>query len=309
MTLLMEVIKVLPHMDFRLKGTRVQIDLLIIPVFLAAMVGKLLVAYSMTLGFIICHELGHIAAGVVCRAELSRFRLLPVGVNATIDDFHCSKSQKLLIYFSGPLVNVVFAIIIYCVHTWKVPAEGLLNVDIMLAITINLWLAIFNLIPIPPLDGGRIAIELLSDKVGLFRAKRIMNLFSLFFSIMIICIGIVVLIKSRYNGSLVLIGVYIIFLLRKSKKEAAILNMKNFILKRSAIIRKGIFPVREIAVLEDVKVLDLVKSMDYSNVFHIIKVLDNDLHVIKSITEQDILNALMEGVSDITVREMLTKNI
>ena len=61
--------------------------------------------------------------------------------------------------------------------------------------------------------------------------------------------------------------------------------------------------------MEDVKVLDLVKSMDYSNVFHIIKVLDNDLHVIKSITEQDILNALMEGVSDITVREMLTKNI
>ncbi|AEY64926.1 site-2 protease family protein [Clostridium sp. BNL1100] len=299
----------MPHIDFRLKGTRIQIDLLIIPVFLAAMIGKLLVAYSMTLGFIICHELGHIATGAMCGAGLSSFRLLPVGVNAAIDDFQCSKSQKLLIYISGPLVNVVFAIIIYCVHMWKTLAGGFLNVDIMLAITINLWLAIFNLIPIPPLDGGRIAIELLADKVGLFRANRLMNIFSLFFSIMIICIGTVVLIKSRYNGSLVLIGVYIIFLLKKNKKEAAILNMKNFILKRSAIIRKGIFPVREIAVLEDVKVLDLVKSMDYSNVFHIIKVLDNDLHVIKSITEQDILNTLMKGVSDITVGEILTKNI
>lgn len=309
MTLLTEVTKVLPHMDFRLKGTRLQIDLLIIPVFLAAIIGKFFVAYSMTLGFIICHELGHIAAGVMCGAGLSSFRLLPVGVNAAIDDFLCSKSQKILIYISGPLVNVVFAIIIYCVHRWKTPAGGLVNVNIMLAITINLWLAIFNLIPIPPLDGGRITIELLADKMGLFRANRLMNIFSLFFSIVIICIGMVVLIKSRYNGSLVLIGVYIIFLLKKNKKEAAILNMKNFILKRSAIIRKGIFPVREIAVIEDVKILDLVKKMDYSNVFHIVKVLDNDLNVIASITEQDILNSLMKGVSDITVGEMIAKNI
>ncbi|WP_024831941.1 site-2 protease family protein [Ruminiclostridium josui] len=297
----------MPNLDFRLKGTRIQIDLLILPVFLLAMIGRLLVEYSMTLGFIICHELGHIVAGAVCGAELRSLRLLPVGINAAIEDFQCSKSQKLLIYISGPLVNVVFTIIIYCVCMWRTPSGGL-TVNLMLAVTINLWLAIFNLIPIPPLDGGRIVIELLADKVGLFRANRFMNRFSWFFSIMIICIGIIVLIKSRYNGSFILIGVYIILLLRKSKKEAAILNMKNFILKRSAIIKKGIFPVREIAVLEDVKILDVVKSMDYSNVFHIIKVLDRDLHVIKTITEQDVLNTLMKGVTDIKIGEIIAKN-
>ncbi len=307
MTLLTEVTKALPNLDFRLKGTRIQIDLLILPVFLLAMIGRLLVEYSMTLGFIICHELGHIVAGAVCGAELRSLRLLPVGINAAIEDFQCSKSQKLLIYISGPLVNVVFTIIIYCVCMWRTPSGGL-TVNLMLAVTINLWLAIFNLIPIPPLDGGRIVIELLADKVGLFRANRFMNRFSWFFSIMIICIGIIVLIKSRYNGSFILIGVYIILLLRKSKKEAAILNMKNFILKRSAIIKKGIFPVREIAVLEDVKILDVVKSMDYSNVFHIIKVLDRDLHVIKTITEQDVLNTLMKGVTDIKIGEIIAKN-
>ena len=305
----MEVISILPYVDFRLKGTRIQIDLLILPVFLTAIIGNLIQEYSITLGFIIIHELGHIAVGTMCGAKLSSFRLLPVGVNAAIEDLQCSKTQKILIYIAGPLVNIVIAICLYWVHVWDVPVLGGSTFKIMPAVIINLWLAIFNLIPVPPLDGGRIAMELLSGRLGLFRANKLVNLISLFFSLVIISIGTVVLIRSRYNGSFILIGVYILFLLKKNKKEAAILNMKNFILKRSAIVRKGIFPEREIAVMKDVKLLDLVKSMDYSNVFHIIKVLDNDLHVIKSITEQDVLNTIMEGVSDITIEEMLAKNI
>ncbi len=297
----------MPYLDFRLKGTKIQIDLLILPVFLATIFGKLLMEYSMALGFIICHELGHIAVATICGAKLNNFRLLPVGVNASIDDLECSKTQKILIYVAGPLVNIVVAVSLYWVHIREVSVWGASTFKIMPAIIINIWLAIFNLIPVPPLDGGKISMEILSGCLGLFRANKLMHIFSMFFSFVIICIGTVVLIKSGYNGSFILIGVYILFLLRKNKKEAAILNMRNLILKRSAIIRKGIVPVREIAVMKDVKLLDLVKSMDYSNVFHIIKVLDNDLNLIRSVTEQDVLNALMEGFTDITVGEMPTE--
>ncbi len=299
----------MPYVNFWLKGIRIQINLLILPVILAAIIGNFIAEYSITLGFIICHELGHIALAAICGAKLSSFRLLPVGVNASIEDLQCSKPQKIVIYLAGPLVNIVFAISLYWVHTWEIPICGSIIGKIMPAVIINLWLAIFNLIPVPPLDGGKIAMELLAGRLGFFRANRFMNTFSFFFSFMIICTGTVVLIRSRYNGSFILIGVYILFLLKKNKKEAAILNIKNIILKRSDIIRKGIIPVREIAVMKDVKLLELVKSMDYSNVFHIIKVLDNDLNVIKSVTEQDVLNALTEGSLDITVGEIsINKN-
>lgn len=299
--------RVTTYIEFQVKRTRIQIDLLILPIFLVAIIGNFFLEYSIALGFIICHELGHIASAKMCGARLNSFRLLPIGVNASIEDLQCSKPQKVLIYLTGPLVNIFFAISLYCIHMWEVPVWWFSTFKIMPAVIINLWLAIFNLIPVPPLDGGKIAMELLSGRLGLFRANRLMHIFSLFISVLIISIGTVVLIISKYNASFILIGAYILLLLKKNKKEAAILNMKNFILKRSAIIRKGIFPVREIVVMKDVKLLDLVKSIDYSDVFHIIKVLDSDLNIIKTVTEQDVLNTFMEGISDITVEEMLKK--
>lgn len=295
--------------DFRINRTELMIDLLVIPVLLVAAWKNFIIQYTITFGFILCHELGHIAIAKKQGARLHSIRIMPIGVNAAIDDLECNKVQKIMIYLAGPLVNLIFAVISYCICMWKSTPVGLFNDKIMLAISINLWLAIFNLIPIPPLDGGKVLMELLTRRIGLFSANRFINIISVIFSFVIIGIGMVVLIKSRYNASFIFIGVYILFLLNKNKKEAAILNIKSFVFKRSAIIRKGICPVREIAVMNDVKLLEVVKSMDYADVFHKINVLDNDLNIIKVITEQDVLNAFMEGSQDMTIAELLTKNV
>ena len=83
------------------------------------------------------------------------------------------------------------------------------------------------------------------------------------------------------------------------------MNLKNFIFRRSRIIRKGIYPVREIVVMKNVKLSEVIKAMDYANMFHLVNVLDDELRVVKVMTEQEILDALMLNNVDTTFDKLL----
>ena len=77
----------------------------------------------------------------------------PVPVN--FSNLYRPKQDMILVALAGPLANVIFA---SCLM-------GLLHLTgfsiLLLAIYFNLGLAVFNLIPIPPLDGSRILAGIL----------------------------------------------------------------------------------------------------------------------------------------------------
>lgn len=71
-----------------------------------------------------------------------------------------------LIGLAGPLSNLILAIIFSLAARIILPFiqySPFLDV-FRFAVKINIMLAIFNLIPLPPLDGGRIAVALLPEK-------------------------------------------------------------------------------------------------------------------------------------------------
>lgn len=66
---------------------------------------------------------------------------------------------------SGPLANFIFAILLRF-SLIAVPAESLIAQVIVSLILINILLGVFNLIPIPPLDGSRIVMGLLPERLA-----------------------------------------------------------------------------------------------------------------------------------------------
>jgi Zn-dependent protease len=65
-----------------------------------------------------------------------------------------------LIGLSGPLANIIFAFLISL--AWKaMPASLALSYILEYLITINVILGVFNLLPVPPLDGSRILSAIL----------------------------------------------------------------------------------------------------------------------------------------------------
>lgn len=93
----------------------------------------------------------------------------PVPINPR--NFKNQKSGMVLTAAAGPISNLLFALIsCFVVGALTKFAPSTVTVEyvvtaFMLLAKINIMLAIFNLIPIPPLDGSRIAAGILPDKI------------------------------------------------------------------------------------------------------------------------------------------------
>jgi Zn-dependent protease len=70
------------------------------------------------------------------------------------------KKHMVLVAFAGPLVNLLFAALLAALFQVKE------NTLILFAIYFNIGIAVFNLMPIPPLDGGRILAGLLPNSLA-----------------------------------------------------------------------------------------------------------------------------------------------
>jgi len=74
------------------------------------------------------------------------------------------KRDMILVGMAGPIVNVIMAVVFGLLLRLELSADQAQLIG--LAIFLNLLLAIFNMIPIPPLDGSRLVMGLLPNQLA-----------------------------------------------------------------------------------------------------------------------------------------------
>lgn len=212
---------------------RFRIDLKIFIFLIIFYFTKQIEIYAMIMLFALIHELGHLLAGLLMGMKPEKIELMPFGVsisfkikveeyNKKIKKGNMLEIKKILVALAGPLTNFIIIII-----------ASNINIDLFKALIIiytNFLIMIFNLLPIYPLDGGRILKGILHINFGIKKSEFYTNIISKI-TVAIITMLSSVLILYIHNIAITLIDMYLWYLVIKEdiiyKKREKILENIN----------------------------------------------------------------------------------
>lgn len=147
---------------------KIEINLKIILLAILFFILKQLDIYLIFIIFIAIHEISHLVIGMLVGLRPKVFSVNPLGFSIEFYMYKERKrSKKIITYLAGPISNFILAIIFMII-----PITEKLKLEIVYT---NLLLGMFNLLPIIPLDGGKILKEIITPKLGNKDATIFMN--------------------------------------------------------------------------------------------------------------------------------------
>jgi stage IV sporulation protein FB len=128
---------------------------------------------------VLAHEFGHIFVARAFGVPTPDVTLLPIGGVARLARIPDKPIEEFLVAIAGPLVNVAIALVLIVLAGATLDTQHLVTMEstkvslVDRLAEVNLFLAVFNMIPAFPMDGGRVLRALLATRLGHLRATEI----------------------------------------------------------------------------------------------------------------------------------------
>jgi Zn-dependent protease len=157
-------------------------------------------------GSIVLHELGHALMARRYGIGTADITLYLFGGVARLERMPRSAGPELLIALAGPAASFAIAIVL----TLLLALGSLLSLStsefVLTVLSLNAGLGLFNLLPVFPMDGGRVLRALLSGPMGRLRATEVAAFLGRIFAVVG---GIFFLANGMYQAIVLAFFVYI----------------------------------------------------------------------------------------------------
>lgn len=201
---------------------RIRIDLKIFLFALIFLITHQIKIYAVLMLFGLIHELGHLLVGILLRFKPEKLEIMPYGLSVSFkvkyDDYNRKikkgnilNIKKLIIALAGPFTNLIITIIFTLFDI------NFIGIERELIVYSNILIGIFNLIPIYPLDGGRILKEILHINCGLEKSYKYIHKISKVTICLLTAACSIVILYIKNIGLLIILG-YLWYLAIKENK-------------------------------------------------------------------------------------------
>lgn len=198
---------------------------------------------SLLLGIIFIHEMGHAFAAAFFSWRIKKITLLPFGGVAEMDE-HGNRplKEEAIVVLAGPLQHVWMVLAAYILFSMSLIPDKIYE----LFLNYNFMIFIFNLIPIWPLDGGKLIFLLLSIKKAFPYAHRNTLIVSFLF---LIIFSITILVTSPLNLNVWIVIAFLFFSLYHEWKQRRYVFIR-FLLERYYGKKSGLKQLKPIQANE-----------------------------------------------------------
>ncbi len=251
---------------------------------------------------VVMHEFGHALAARKFGIKTKDITLLPIGGLARLESLPEKPKEELIVAFAGPFVNIVIFLLVFpfiqIPDAINLESELALNTSdhfLFKLVVVNVWLAVFNLIPAFPMDGGRVLRAILSFNMPREKATSISAGIG-----QVLAIGFVI-VGFYSNPFLIFIGLFIFL---GAQSEASFTQTKSFL--KGYVVSDVVMNHYE-SIQQHQSLQDAVKKLLNGTSKHFL-VLD-DSKPVGTLSRDEIIKGLSEQNQQIQIFEVMNKDI
>lgn len=260
-----------------------------------ALVGLLTQALLVFL-LVIGHELAHVVTAKLYGVRVVAMDIFPLGGTAQCEDsFEGRRTEESMIAIAGPLFNLLL-LLFGQIMRWQGLWPGAWADDF---IRINFWLAAFNLIPVLPLDGGRIVRAFFCGSFGFVRTTKCLAWAGRSLGIFL-AVSALGMWQSQDIGAepvfLMLLAAFFWLTGRKEIFTARLTFLRQLAQKKVELNNKGLMPVKWLTVRPETPLVRIVEKF-IPDRYAMIALGDQHFALAKTFTETEILEGMFrEGI-------------